>query len=81
MKPEKKLLRLIAAIPADERLPIARFARELNCSQSVLIDMVQGLIAEGAMDARTVRPIAAELEPAAETDGASAPASGGGAGG
>lgn len=56
MKPEKKLLRRIAAIPAGDKLPIARFSRELNCSQSVTIAMVQGLIAEGSLDAATVRP-------------------------
>lgn len=66
MKPDRKLLRRIAAIPAGERLPIARFARELNSSQSVVITMVQALISDGAIDGRTLRPfeLAAEIPPA-----------------
>jgi hypothetical protein len=56
MKIEKKLLRRIAAIPAGERLPLPRFAREFNCSQSVLIGMVERLITDGQIDQETLRP-------------------------
>jgi hypothetical protein len=56
VKPHNKLLRRIAAIPADEKLPISRFSRELNCSASVVVDMVQALVRDGHLDATTLRP-------------------------
>jgi hypothetical protein len=66
MKPEATLLRRIAAIPADEKLPVSRFARELNCSASVVVAMVQRLIADGRLDAATVRPPVAAAEPSSK---------------
>ncbi|HEY8593286.1 MAG TPA: hypothetical protein VIL42_10555 [Sphingomicrobium sp.] len=59
MSPDKKLLRRIAAIPAGEKLPVGRFAREFNCSQSVMVDMIGGLVERAQVDAITLRPTAA----------------------
>lgn len=70
MKPENKLLRRIAAIPADEKLPVSRFARELNCSAAVVISMIAQLGREGRLDPTTLRPPAASSPQAADHEGA-----------
>lgn len=69
MKPESKLLRRIAAIPADEKLPISRFAREFNCSTSVVVDMVQSLIKAGQLDPETARPTSDQSSPQPKLSG------------
>lgn len=68
MKPETKLLRRIGAIPADERLPISRFARELNCSASVVIAMLEGLVGRGHLDPKTLRPGLVPASPSQPTE-------------
>jgi hypothetical protein len=56
MKPENMLLRRIGQLPAGEKLPVSRLARQVNCSASVLVGMVERLIADGRLDSATVRP-------------------------
>lgn len=65
------LLRLIAAVPAGEKLPLARFARELNASQPVVIALVERLIGDEWIDKRTLRPCAAADRPPDDRNGAS----------
>lgn len=62
---EAKLLTRIAAIPPGEKLPLARFSRELNCSQSVIMTMVERLIDRGSLARETLRPfeVKAEMPP------------------
>ncbi|HVM38312.1 MAG TPA: hypothetical protein VM265_08000 [Sphingomicrobium sp.] len=57
---KRKLLRLIAALPPGEKLPIGRMAREIAATQSVAVALVQAMIAEGSLDPDTLRPPASE---------------------
>lgn len=61
---QKALLAAIAEVPPGEKLPLSRFARELNCSQSVLIDSIQALIDGGHLDMKTLRPPVARADAA-----------------
>ena len=51
----RQLLRRIPAVPAGERLPVAAFARDLNCSQSVIVDALSAMVADGLLDRATLR--------------------------
>lgn len=53
---QRKLLRMIAALPAGERLPVSRFARALDYTASVVVGMVERLIDEGEVDGESLRP-------------------------
>lgn len=50
------LLKAIADVPAGQKLPLSRFARDLNCSVSVVSTMVEQLIKAGKIDRETLRP-------------------------
>jgi hypothetical protein len=56
MDDRRTLIARIGALPPGEKLPLARFARELNCSQSVVVALVEGLLASGQIDRSTLRP-------------------------
>lgn len=61
---ERDLLAKVAAVPVGEKLPLSRFARELDCSTSVAISGVEALVMSGKLDKATVRPpVAAEKKP------------------
>lgn len=51
-----KLLKLIAAVPPGEKLPLSRLARELSASASVVTSLVEGLVRDGKLDRVTLRP-------------------------
>jgi hypothetical protein len=53
---ESRLLELIAAVPPGEKLPLARFGREIDASQSVVASLIEGMIADGRIDRATLRP-------------------------
>jgi len=50
------LLSAIAELPAGQKLPVSRFARECNCPPHVVIKAVEQLVASGALDPVTLRP-------------------------
>jgi hypothetical protein len=56
MRPELRVLRRVAMLPAGEKVPVGAIARELKLTQAAVLCRLQKLVDTGLLDARTLRP-------------------------